>query len=293
MRILLKRTVAVLLVLMLVEAASILTWNGRAEALSLNIALEAPVGARVTLSGDVFEQVISLLTARGHTVTVVSGAVLDTAPKIEAYDVIVLTGSGFSNETDWHLFDGQVESYVNAGGGLVTTGWALWQMGNSINKPFPGIETVVPFAKGAVHKTGGTVTVLPGHPVTQGISDFPNPDFDNYGGGPKEGATLLTRNGVVDDGAAWNYGSGRVVYLGPIYMADYVQYINEPLLDGSSPDAQQLFFNAVEWAGSGQVATALPGLSTIGLWMLAGLFLVVLAIRRQGNRATADKSSSG
>jgi hypothetical protein len=221
----------------MVGAASTLTWASRAEALSLNIALEAPEDTKVRQTGDVFEKVAPLLTARGHSVTVVSGADLDTESKIGAYDVVVLTGTGYPAETDWHLFEGQVESYVNGGEGLVTTGWALWQMVQSANSPFPGVEAVVPFGKGTNYVVGGTITVLPGHPITQGLSDFLNPHYDNLGGGPKVGATVLTRNGVYDDGAAWKYGSGRVVYLGPIYLADYVQYNNEPLLDGSRPDA--------------------------------------------------------
>jgi hypothetical protein len=38
-------------------------------------------------------------------------------------------------------------------------------------------------------------------------------------------------------------------------MADFVQYSNKPLLDGSTPDVQKLFDNAVEWAGARQIAT--------------------------------------
>jgi hypothetical protein len=192
-----KRTVALSLVLLLVGAASTLTWTERAEALSLNIALEAPEDSRVRQTGDVFEQVASLLTARGHTVIEVSGSELDTPSKIGAYYVVVLTGTGFPAETDWQLFEGQVESYVNEGGGLVTTGWALWQMVNSLTRPFPGVEAVVPFGKGSAWVIGGTITVLPGHPITQGLSDFPNPHHDNYGGGPKVGATVLTRNSAI------------------------------------------------------------------------------------------------
>ena len=281
MRILLKRTVAVLLVLMLVGAASTSTWTERAEALSLNIALESPVDASVTLTGDVFEKVKSLLTARGHTVSVVSGSELDSPSKIGAFDVVILTGSGFKAEYDWQLFDAHIESYVNGGGGLVNTAWGLSQLVTADTAPYPGIEAVMPFIKGTSFAVLGTITVLPGHPITQGLSDFPNPHYDGYGGGPKVGATVLTRRGVNDDSATWDYGTGRVVYLGAIYLADYVIYNNEALLDGSSLDAQQLFINAVEWAGGGLPATPVPGVTAIGLWTMAGLFVALWAIRME------------
>ena len=163
--------------------------------------------------------------------------------------MVVLNGTGHPNRVEWDLFDAQVEPYVDNGGGLVNTGWGLWDLMNGSTRPYPGVEMVLPFVKGSLYLTGGTITVLEGHPITEGVSDFPNPQYDNYGGGPKEGATVLTRNGSTDDSAAWEYGSGRVVYLGPIFLADYGTYSNEALLNGSTPDAQELFLRAVEWAG--------------------------------------------
>ena len=247
---------------------------------SLNIALEAPMGAKVRQSGDVFEQVEALLIARGHTVTVVSGVELDTSAEISAFDVVVLNGTGFDEHVDLELFDAQVEPYVNSGGGLVSTGWGVYWV-DFFNTP--GIETVLPFAKGMAWVNFGTITVLQGHPITDGLSNFANPNHDNYGGGPRAGATVLTRNGAIDDSAAWGYGSGRVVYLGPIFLADYSNYSNEPLLDGSTPDARELFLRAVEWAGGqGISASAVPSLSVWGLIALAGMWTA--AIRWQLRR---------
>ena len=105
---LLIRTVKVSLVRLLVGAASTLTWADSAEALSLNIALEGSTGLGVTEPGEVFERVNTLLTARGHVVTVVSGAELDTLAEISAFDVVVLNGTGFTARVDWELFDAQV-----------------------------------------------------------------------------------------------------------------------------------------------------------------------------------------
>ncbi len=61
----------------------------------LSIALEAPVGAQVRQAGDVFEQAQSLLTALGHSVTIVSGDELDTAGEIGTFDVVVSRAEGY------------------------------------------------------------------------------------------------------------------------------------------------------------------------------------------------------
>lgn len=69
------------------------------------------------------------------------------------------------------------------------------------------------------------------------------------GGGAADGATVLITEGANECGAAWEIGSGRSVYLGPVYLGNWDYYENEPLLDGSLPNAELLFLRAVEWAG--------------------------------------------
>ena len=71
-----------------------MTWNSRAEALSLNIALEAAPGSCVALPGDVYERVGTILAARGHTMSIVSRTIIDTPAEIDQYDVVVF-GGGF------------------------------------------------------------------------------------------------------------------------------------------------------------------------------------------------------
>jgi hypothetical protein len=188
------------------------------EGESLSIALEAPASSRVRDPGDVFERVEALLTARGHTVTILAGPDLNTPAKIGAYDVVVLNGSGFGASYDWEIFEANVEGYVEAGGGLVSTGWATHLMVSAPSAPYPGIEAVLPFAKGTVWTTFGTVTPVPGHPITDGLSSF-----------------------------------------------------LEPLLDGSTPDAQELFLRSVEWAGGASLSSTevsfarviRPGVATV------------------------------
>ena len=263
-----------IVVALLIAIALTATDSAQAQA-GLNIALEAPIGARVRQAGEVFEEVQSLLTGRGHNVTIVSGTELDTAAEIGAFDLVVLTGTGW-DEVDWETFDPQVEPYVSAGGGLVATGFDLHSLKSG--HPAAGIEMVLPFAKGTSYiATGGTITVLSGHQITDGLGNFANPSYDNFGGGAKGGATVLTENSAIPgpDSGAWEYGAGRAVYLGPIYMAEHGTYDNEPLLDGSLPDAQQLFINSVEWAGQAPSAATVPGLSLWAALVLAVTFAVL------------------
>lgn len=95
-----------------------------AGAQSLNVALEAAAGSCVTQAGEVYPRVVSLLTARGHTVTVVAGTEIDTPAEIGSYDVVVFGAGHFSCDWDWPSFDNQLLTYVQDGGGLVATGWA-------------------------------------------------------------------------------------------------------------------------------------------------------------------------
>jgi len=226
------------------------------EAQSLNIALEAPAGAVVRSSGDVFGQLSTLLTARGHTVTIVDGQGLDSQSKINVYDVVVLHGSGYITDYDWAAFDPYIVSYVTGGGGLVNSGWGVYEIAQRPTE-FEGLEAALPFFTSTAFFLGGAVTLVSGHPITDGLTGFSLPSYDAYGAGPKPGATVLSKHGTTPDSAAWELGGGRVVYFGPIFVAGWETYNHSSMLDGSVPDAQELFLRAVEWAGGG-VPPCLP-----------------------------------
>ena len=58
---------------------------------------------------------------------------------------------------------------------------------------------------------------------------------------------------------------GRAVYLSPGYFSSYSGYSTESLLDGSIPDALNLFLQAIEWAaGIGVASSASEASSTDG-----------------------------
>ncbi len=221
------------------------------DAHAKKIALEAAPASCVTQAGDVYPRVATLLTARGHAVTIVAGTDIDTPAKIGVFDAVAFGGAAFACDWDWATFDPVLKGYVNGGGGLVVSGWGAYFLANNPkNETYAGLEAVLPVIKGVQFGTAGTISVAPGHAITQGLADFAGPDFDNYGAGFQVGSTILLRQGGTDAAAAWSYGAGRSVYLGPDYLANWTNYANEPLLDGTTPDAQELFLRSVEWAAA-------------------------------------------
>ncbi len=216
----------------------------------LNIALEdAEIGTCASAPGDVLERVTEILTDRGHRVTIVTGSQIDTVDEIDDFDVVAFGGGAFDCGWDWNVFQHQLEDYVRGGGGLVVTGWVAYYLrSNPRGETYPVLERTLPLIPGTAHASSGTINVIPGHPITDDVSDFPVAGFVNYGGGAPAEASPLIRFGGTVAGAAWELGEGRAVHLGPIYLANWSYYENELYLDGRNLDAQRLFVQAIEWA---------------------------------------------
>ncbi len=215
--------------------------------LSLDVALQAEPGSCLFDPGEVFETVAALLTGRGHTVTFVTGADLDTYLEIARFDVVVLGGPGSGcTSPDYPVFDSQVDTYVLNGGGLVGAGWLLY---NTQLDGAPQIEADMPAVRANGFLGATTVTPVGGHPITNGLGSFAAEQYVPYGGGAKPGATVILQGGGQDLGEVWTLGSGRVVYLGPMYFEYMGSYANASLLNGSQPDATEIMLRAIEWAG--------------------------------------------
>jgi cysteine-rich repeat protein len=220
------------------------------DAGALSIALEySGPGSCAADGGGVNAAATAALTERGHTVTVVAGDQLDTLDELAAYDVVVFGAGGFDCGWDWLTFDAVIDDWVNDGGGLVVTGWAAYFMAsNPRSETYPGLAAVLPVNAGTGFTTGGTVTPVAGHPITEGVNAFAVPEYNSHGAGVPSGATVLINHGTIASGAAHQVGAGRAVYLGPTYLANWDGYNNEALLDGTNADALRLFVQAVEWA---------------------------------------------
>ena len=218
----------------------------------LKVAVECKTGSNScnipTESAFKIEEVIE---ASGDGIAdVVDGSEIDTLAELANYDVVIVGSSG-SSDGDPEVFQTPLKQWVQNGGGVVATGWINFRLDTVALLRTGDLADILPLTPSSAGFTdGGTITITgdTSHPVINGISNFTSPHWNDYGP-PKPGATVLaTDSGGNPAVAVWTFGAGRVVYLSPIYYAYYAGYVNEPLLDGSTPDAVNLFLQAVEWA---------------------------------------------
>ena len=225
----------------------------------LTIAVENDGDCAVDDTGAVgdsasLSRIIELLNERGHDATLVTGADLDSLEKLQSFDVVVLGGYtaacvATDGSGELALFDANVSEYVNGGGGLFGAGWVLYA---SYLNVAPQIEAMLPFGRSMDYFSSPTPVVTTGsHPIVTGVGPFEATRFLPYGTGPKAGVTVLIQSQAESTavGGAWEQGSGRAVFLGPLYTESYPIYDTEPLTDGTQPDAIELLMRAIEWSG--------------------------------------------
>jgi MYXO-CTERM domain-containing protein len=218
-------------------------------AFAANVALEAPVEAPVRSPGESYSVIQALLEERGHTVTIVDGAQIDTLDEIQQFDTVVLSGSGYGLGHDCALFDAVIADYIEQGGGLVVTGW-FYYYNTYVNTP--NLMLVTPFEPSLNYVSGGLVEPTDGHEITDGLGSWNNPSYDANTGPIDVGATQISSRQGVIDGAVMEYGAGRVASLGQLFTAEYQDYQTQTLHDGSLPDATELFMRAIEWTATQQ-----------------------------------------
>ena len=175
----------------------------------------------------------------------VSGADIDTVAELSNYDVVVIGDP--SSRSLLQAVAAALRAWVEAGGGVVGTGWLVLTAGNYYGAPITDINAVIPVNTAVDYNYffNPTLTIVDNtHPVTQGLSNFAPGDYVEYstGGVDSQGATVLAMvsgQPVVVVGGA---GFGRAVYLGPIYSQS-----SSSLRTGT---ADQLLEQAVAWAGA-------------------------------------------
>ncbi len=179
----------------------------------------------------------------------VSASQVDTLAELMQYDAVVIGGSGNSSN-QFSAFAQNLKPYVEAGGGLVVTGWGIYAAGGLSGQTDTDFEAIVPVNvnSGYAYYSGGTLTPTGTHPIVQGVSDFYTPIYIEFSAGtPKvdAGATILANAaGTTPVAAAKEVGNGRTVYLGPIYSGSS-SYNTSSLRTG---EADQLMEQAVSWA---------------------------------------------
>jgi hypothetical protein len=187
--------------------------------------------------------------------TLVNASQIDDAGELSNYDAVILGGSGFA-DADWtSAMAAALRTWVQDGHCVVATGWFNFDLNGDEQPEDSDLEAIVPFPNGPStneFQTPGTIDILVNHPVTAGLSDFSTgasyTEVDRQGTESDDTvlAAMVGAQGDLSIGVKDPIGSGRSVYLGPIYMADPSTYGTGPLRSG---DSDKLLEQAVAWCG--------------------------------------------
>lgn len=220
----------------------------------------------------------SALTARGHTVT--TGAPwsgFDGTISLVGFDAVVMNhGANWNGSAQEVPAAGQQQlvDFVNAGGGLVTTEWIIYNYATSGNSAYSTLFPILPVSYGNSWNSSvqTTFSVVTPDPIMNALlpASFTTP-LNSFAGTEtrlfaKPGATVffessnMSMPGQRNDGVTgWEVGNGRVISFST--MPGGTSLANE--------NYAQLLSNAVDWV--------IPAPGTTGLMLVAGM----LAARRR------------
>ena len=178
----------------------------------------------------------------------VTGSQIDTLAELNAYDVVVI--ADYFSENELASFAPALRAWVEAGGGVVATGWTVYAAGVSTGTPVADIDAVIPVNTQSYDSSNfaPTLQILDSaHPVTQGLSSFvlTGADAEYSQGGADAGATILATAGGQPAVVVGAPGQGKSVYLGPTYLNNFN---SGNALRSGNPD--RLLEQAVAWAGA-------------------------------------------
>jgi hypothetical protein len=192
-----------------------------------------------------------------------------TNPSLDGFDVVVhLNGSSYEAALPT---EGQnaLASFVSNGGGYVGAKWNGFehqpQMNDLVLQGFGGDPAGPEQSCGHCQVTYEADAAGAGHPVLAGLPASFTFTADGHDAGPQiafasNPSTVLMR---VPSGAAAvlvrEIGSGRIVNfsIAPNYYFDDLGNIQDPVML-QDPAIQQLYINAVQWAGASALGTTQP-----------------------------------
>ena len=179
----------------------------------------------------------------GISAVSVNGNQLDTLAELNAYDVVVI-GSQYV-QSEFALFDTALRTWVEAGGGIVATGWTVYGAGSASGPVRPNIDAIVPVNTSGSYNynLGGSLVIVDGsHPITDGVSNFVMPGIYSEfpSGGVDAGAQVLALINGSPAVVVGNAGTGRGVYFGPTLT----EWTGSP-----TGNLDRLIEQAVLWAG--------------------------------------------
>ena len=149
----------------------------------------------------------------------------DEISELSDYDAVIIGGSGYGDGGYTSSFYSALNTYMQNGGGILSTGWFLHESsGYSQNTD---MNAVTPFVHNGSYQYGspGQISIVQNdHPVTNGISNFTPTTYTEYAIAIDQGAEKLggligndNSNAIIIGEA--EFGNGRTGYLGGLYMA--------------------------------------------------------------------------
>jgi len=192
-----------------------------------------------------------------------------TNPSLEGFDVVVhLNGSSYELPLPVEA-QNALTSFVWNGGGFLGAKWNGQedqpQMADLVLQGFGGLPTGPEQACGHCEMTYEAEAAAAGHPVLAGLPTSFTFIADGHDAGPQiefasNPSTVLMR--VPNGGAAVlirEFGAGRIVNFSfaPNYYFDDMGSIQDPVML-QDPTIQQLYINAVQWAGASASGTLQP-----------------------------------
>ena len=215
--------------------------------LSINVAVVAS-GSGYDSGFSALRNQLSDDTYFDFNASLVQPSDVDTVAELDAYDAVVIGNSGHGIDGDeFEQFAPALRTWVEAGGGVVATGWTVYGASADTGDPVADINAIVPVNTSGGYGYLSDEILQPGsisHPITSGVSSFtatPYQEYSQWGAEPEATvlATSAGRHTVVVD----NPGLGASVYLGPQYAEG--RYETSMLRSG---DPDRLLEQSVAWA---------------------------------------------
>ncbi|MBU1666575.1 MAG: pre-peptidase C-terminal domain-containing protein, partial [Gammaproteobacteria bacterium] len=178
----------------------------------------------------------------------VSPTDIDTLGELNNYDVVLLGARQSTDGTVENTMAAALRAWVEAGHGVVETGWGVYYDGLNTPPVDANIDAIVPINLNTSrsYSYSPTITITnDGHPVTAGVTSFSGSSkYAEWGtAGIDSGASTLATVSGYPAVVVGTPALGRGVYLSPVY----------PTYDWGTGMADRLLEQAVAWAAFGGV----------------------------------------
>jgi VCBS repeat-containing protein len=184
------------------------------------------------------------------------------ATLLDNYDVVVLGDNGNGLDYSSTPLFSALHSFVDDGGGVVTTGWFAFIFPSLSGAARADADYITPISTQTYQFAGknSTVTVVDStNPITEGIASYKvNALAHELAGGVDTGATVLAR-GVNGSGASLpalvvdEVGQGHTAYFGSLQMASASPFTPDRVAGGT---VDQIFERVVAWAAGARDVVA-------------------------------------